>query len=147
MLKLFSVVHSYTVFVFALTLLAKATSFGTTPECNKNAVVVFFRPFSALHAGRVAGWVLTVIVVVVYTLITLKDHLPSPLKRAYQRVRRIKVMRPTISETFPGPEPQIIERTPEFTRQTYGNFDTSVTPADKQVSSAIIYITSRSNGC
>ena len=140
MLKLFSVVHSYTVFAFALTLLIKATSFGTTPECNKNASVVVFRPFSALHAGRIAGWVLTVIVVVVYTMITLKDHLPSPLKRVYQRVQQIKVMRPIVGEKILDPEPQIVERT-EFTsttRQTYSNFDASTAPADKQVSSATI---------
>jgi hypothetical protein len=136
MLKFFSVVHSYTVFAFALTLLIKATSFGITPECNLNAVVVLFRPFSALHAGRIVCWVLTVIVVVVYTLITLKDHLPSPLKRAYQRVRNTRVWRPVIRERDPDPELPPVERA-EFTTQTYSNFSSSL-PVEKQVSITII---------
>jgi len=103
MVKLFSVVQSYTVFAFALTLLIKAASFGTNPACNENAVVVLFRPFSALHAGRIVCWILTVAIMVVYTFLILKDHLPSPLRTAYQRVRKISMYRPSVRPRAPEP--------------------------------------------
>jgi hypothetical protein len=103
MVKLFSVVQSYTVFAFALTLLIKAASFGTNPACNENAVVVLFRPFSALHAGRIVCWILTVAIVVVYTFLILKDHLPSPLRTVYQRVRKISMYRPSVRPRAPEP--------------------------------------------
>jgi hypothetical protein len=144
LLKAFSVVHSYTVFAFALTLLIKAKSFGIHPECNSHAVVVLFRPFSALHAGRIVCWVLTVIVVVVYTLITMKDHLPSHLSLAYQRVRKMAVLKPVVKEKVPDPEPVVIERidfAPElqYTTHTLPTSSSRQPPVeiDKQVSDKI----------
>jgi len=138
MLKYFSVVQSYTVFAFALTLLIKATSFGTAPACNSNAVVVLLRPFSALHAGRIVCWILTIIVIVAYTLITLKDHLPSPLKRAYQRVRKITVWKPMVKEKVPDPEPA---EDIDISTTTF-NFSPG-TPVDKHVSSILVILRNR----
>jgi hypothetical protein len=141
MVKLFSVVQSYTVFAFALTLLIKAASFGTNPACNENAVVVLFRPFSALYAGRIVCWVLTVIVMVVYTLLILKDHLPSPLKRAYQRVSKTSMFRPMVRPK--APEPILLPVEPptniRFAPIQPYNPPTPSKPADKEVGDVIVF--------
>ena len=103
MLKAFSIMQSYTIFAFALTVLINATTFGNTPHCNVNAVFVVFRPFSALHAGRIVFWVLSTVVIIVYTLVTLWEYVPSQVKLAYQRVRKSKVPNPVAQ----GPVPDL----------------------------------------
>ena len=74
----------------------KAKTFGSNPECNENAVVVLFRPFSALYAGRIVCWIVTVIVVAVYTVITVKDYLPPPPKKLYQWIQKRRVRKPVV---------------------------------------------------
>ncbi|KAJ7476770.1 hypothetical protein FB451DRAFT_1366371 [Mycena latifolia] len=66
MLHFFSIIQNYTIFAFAFAMLITARTFGSKPECNPNAVVVLFRPFSALTSGRIVAWVITVLVVAVY---------------------------------------------------------------------------------
>jgi len=77
-------------------MLIKAKTFGSNPECNENAVVVLFRPFSALYAGRIVCWIVTVIVVAVYTVITVKDYLPPPPKKLYQWIQKRRVRKPVV---------------------------------------------------
>lgn len=87
-LKVLSILQSCVIFAFAFVILIKAKTFGSSPECNGNAVAVVFRPFSALRAGRIAGWVLTVTIVAIYVGITVKDYLPPPPKRIQQWMQR-----------------------------------------------------------
>jgi hypothetical protein len=99
-LKILSILQSCVIFAFAFVILIQAKTFGSSPECNGNAVAVIFRPFSALRAGRVAGWVLTVIIVAIYVGITVKDYLPPPPKRIQQWMqRRRDKKRTSVAET------------------------------------------------
>jgi hypothetical protein len=81
-LKILSVVQSCLVFTFALALLISARTFGSNPECNRNAVVVLFRPFSALDVGRIVGWIVVVTVLAIYGGITTLEYTPSKVKEA-----------------------------------------------------------------
>jgi len=99
-LKILSILQSCIVFAFAFVILIQAKTFGSSPECNGNAVAVLFRPFSALRAGRIAGWVLTVLIVGIYVGITVKDYLPPPPKRIQQWMqRRRNKKRHSLAET------------------------------------------------
>ena len=62
-LKYFAIVQSYILFAFALAILIRAPTFGSTPLCNSNAKAVIFRPFSALHGGRIAATIVVAIVI------------------------------------------------------------------------------------
>lgn len=86
-LKLLSIMQSYVIFAFAFTILMQARTYGNSPGCNSNAVVVLFRPFPALNAGRIVGWIVTIIVVVIYTIMTCIDYLPPPPKYLLEWVR------------------------------------------------------------
>ncbi|KAJ7021306.1 hypothetical protein C8F04DRAFT_1273912 [Mycena alexandri] len=88
LLQVFSIIQSYTVFAFAFAVLINAKSFGYEHTCNRNASVVIFRPFNALKAGRPVGWVVTGIVVAVYTGVLIRDHLPQTHKAILQWIRR-----------------------------------------------------------
>jgi hypothetical protein len=73
LLQIFSVLQSCTVFAFTLVLLIMADTFGATPACNRKAVVVLFRPFRALNAGRIVGCVVVAIVFIVYVPVTAME--------------------------------------------------------------------------
>ncbi|KAJ7191331.1 hypothetical protein GGX14DRAFT_600848 [Mycena pura] len=98
LLHFFSILQSYTVFAFAFALLSTASSFGLHPQCNPNAVVVLFRPFSALKGGRIAGWVLNVLVAAVYTGILVKDHIPPAPARVQQWIQK------RVTKQVPAPD-------------------------------------------
>ena len=83
-LKLWSIAQSYVVFVFAFILIVRAEDYGSNPECNPHAVVVLFRPFSALRGGRILGWIVTVSVVSVYSVMTGLDYFPPQPKKKVQ---------------------------------------------------------------
>jgi hypothetical protein len=87
MLHLCSVIQSCILFAFAFAMLGTATTFGSTPECNHNAVVVLFRPFAALDVGRILFLVLTALVVIIYGGIIYKDWKDS-IKRLGGRMAR-----------------------------------------------------------
>ena len=96
-LKFVSVVQSCIVFAFVLVLLIKAKTFGSNPGCNGHAVVTLFRPFSALNAGRIVGWVVVVAVIAFYSGMTVVEYLPpppDPIQRWLVR-RRVKVTGPS----------------------------------------------------
>jgi hypothetical protein len=93
-LKRLSVVQSYTVFAFALVILINAKTFGNNPECNRSAKVVLFRPFSAIHAGRIAFGIVTVVIIISYTVMTAKDYLPPPPKWVRQWIKAKDAHRP-----------------------------------------------------
>ncbi|KAJ7763674.1 hypothetical protein DFH07DRAFT_812734 [Mycena maculata] len=110
MLHFFSIIQSYTLFAFPLAVLITAETFGSNAKCNPNAVVVLFRPFSALKSGRIVIFVLTGLVVVVYTTILVWDYLP-PVKPAIRWVhkqlrKRVPVIEPESSMEFPEVAPE-----------------------------------------
>jgi len=81
MLQVTCIFYSYIIFAFALVLLITAESFGNTPECNRHAVIVLFRPFPAFPQGWIIGWTLTFIVFVIYTfMITGQTWRRIPLR-------------------------------------------------------------------
>jgi len=103
-LKLLSIIQSYLIFTFALVILIIAERFGNRPECNRIAVVVLFRPFSALKVGRIIGWITVGSITAVYTGITVLDFLPPSSISvrhwvARQRVRE-EVPEPTITPKY-----------------------------------------------
>ncbi|KAJ6510331.1 hypothetical protein C8R45DRAFT_1160737 [Mycena sanguinolenta] len=74
-LQLVSVIQSGVIGAFAFVVLANASSFGQSPDCNGEARAVIFRPLSALKSGRILGWIVTVLVTVAYTVMTGRDIL------------------------------------------------------------------------
>ncbi|KAJ7118140.1 hypothetical protein C8R44DRAFT_982867 [Mycena epipterygia] len=108
MLHFFSIIQSYIVFAFAFAMLITAKSFGSYPQCNSNAVVVLFRPFSALKSGRTVCWVMTVLVVTVYTGILVKDHIPPAPKLVHQWIqKRVTKQIPATDQELPMASPDV----------------------------------------
>jgi hypothetical protein len=89
-LKYCSVLQTYLFFAFALTLLIKAEKFGSHPECNRNAIVVLFRPFSALKSGRILGWVVMTCTIAIYTFISIKDATSRQIKRISEAIKAFR---------------------------------------------------------
>ncbi|KAG9042068.1 hypothetical protein FS842_002304, partial [Serendipita sp. 407] len=58
-----------------------SNTFGSTPRCNINAVLVIFQPFPALPTGRIVGSIVTVAMILLYTWVLIRDHMPTSLKR------------------------------------------------------------------
>ncbi|KAJ7708086.1 hypothetical protein B0H17DRAFT_1191585 [Mycena rosella] len=110
MLHFFSIVQSYTVFAFAFAMLITARTFGSSVLCNTHAVVVLFRPFSALTSGRTVCWVMTVLVVTVYTGILVKDHMPPAKKLVPQWIqKRVTKQIPAASDQdLPKTSPDVV---------------------------------------
>jgi hypothetical protein len=79
-LQVLSIIQSYILFAYAIAILIKAETFGPSYCCNETARVALFRPFSALHAGRIVGWVVVVLVVVIYTGLSVYDYWPLAVK-------------------------------------------------------------------
>ncbi|KAJ7233728.1 hypothetical protein B0H12DRAFT_1239251 [Mycena haematopus] len=106
LLHVFSVIQSYAIFAFAFVMLITEHSFGRTPQCNANAVVVLFRSFAALPAGRIVCLMITASICTVYTGIIVKDHLPAASKRMLQWIRqRVAKELPTTTEQDLPPTP------------------------------------------
>jgi hypothetical protein len=84
-------------------MLIRARTFGSIPECNGRAVVVLFRPFPALNAGRIVGWIVIIIFVVIYTIVTFMDYLPPPPIHVQEWIRKKRIWRrrtaPTVQDT------------------------------------------------
>ncbi|KAJ7054544.1 hypothetical protein C8F01DRAFT_1259386 [Mycena amicta] len=95
LLHTLSVLQSYTIFAFALALFATAPSFGSPSSrpCNPSARAVLFRPFPLLGAGRVLGFVLTGVLVLGYTGVLVRDHLPPAPERVRRWMRRTVLRR------------------------------------------------------
>jgi hypothetical protein len=88
LLHIFSILQSYTVFAFAVTMLITAHTFGGSPQCNQFARIVIFRPFLALPAGRIVCLVLEAVLVVGYTGILVKDHIPPAPKMIFRWIQK-----------------------------------------------------------
>ncbi|KAG8859477.1 hypothetical protein FRB91_007663 [Serendipita sp. 411] len=58
-----------------------SNTFGSTPKCNGNAVLVIFQPFPALPIGRIVGSIVTVAMILPYTWVLVRDPMPTSLKR------------------------------------------------------------------
>ncbi|KAJ7436116.1 hypothetical protein FB451DRAFT_1108965 [Mycena latifolia] len=124
-LHLCSVVQSYTLFAFAFAMLATAPTFGSNPECNPNAVVVLFRPFSVLQTGRILFCVLTGLVFVIYTGILVNDHIVRPaIQKAQHRKRSVIQPVPDpgdiSKEAADPPAPETAAPAPVPVPKTYG---------------------------
>ena len=89
-LKLWSILQSYLFFVFTLILLVKGQTFGSRPECNGNAVVVLFKPFPVFHVGIILGWVVTVVVVSLYTFVTVGEYIVWFIKGLRKESQKVK---------------------------------------------------------
>jgi len=85
-LDFLAVFQTYLLFAFIVALLVKGRSFGKSPNCNFEAVVVIFRPFSAIRSGRVVGWVVVSLALVAYSFLTIGGYAPAA-KGAWTRFR------------------------------------------------------------
>ncbi|KAF7302885.1 hypothetical protein MKEN_01250800 [Mycena kentingensis (nom. inval.)] len=92
LLHILSVIQSYLIFGFALALLGKAPTFGIRHECNSSARAFLFHPFPALGAGRIVGLVLTPTLVLGYSAVLVRDHLPPQAQDIQKWIQR-KVLR------------------------------------------------------
>jgi len=105
-LQLASVTQSYVILAFAFTVLATAHRFGTDPECNHNTFAVIFRPFSALKAGRILGWIVFSLALICYTAMTARDYTTSVLNKIRKKKElpsRTDVEEPPILAQQPPP--------------------------------------------
>lgn len=99
---MFSVIQSLVIFAFALAILITAKTFGSTPQCNPHAVLVFLRPFPVFNAGRIVGWVIIVLMLALYAFMTAKDYLSIPEWRSKKKTPDAPL--PTDEEEKPQPE-------------------------------------------
>ncbi|KIM74202.1 hypothetical protein PILCRDRAFT_828496 [Piloderma croceum F 1598] len=106
-IKIWSIAQSYVIFAFTLVILIKSQTFGNNPQCNDNAVVVLFRPFSALRVGRTVGWIVAVTVIAVYTGVTATEYWMKCQGQAQLEriIRRIKIRDTEAEPNLPGLEP------------------------------------------
>jgi len=100
-LQLASVIQSYVILAFAFTVLSTAHHFGISPECNQNTFAVIFRPFLALEAGRIFGWIVFSLAFTCYTAMTARDCMIWVLKG----IRKKKELRMDVKEP-PIPQQQ-----------------------------------------
>ena len=76
-LKIVAITLSYAYFAFRIILLAKATTFGSDPECNRKAIAAFFFvSFPAIHGGRALGFLTFISLIMFYTMLTIRDFTP-----------------------------------------------------------------------
>ncbi|KAJ7686443.1 hypothetical protein B0H14DRAFT_2422090 [Mycena olivaceomarginata] len=80
-LQLVSVLQSYVIVAFAFVVVGQAPSFGHSSDCNQDAIAVIFRPFSALNSGRIVGGTIVGLVVIGYTIMTVRDYTAQVLKK------------------------------------------------------------------
>ena len=124
MLQFASVIQGYAILAFAFSILATAENFGYSPGCNANALVVIFRPFSALRAGRIFGWIVASIVFVCYTVMTTRDYTAKVLKKIRERQASRKKDEPLSHDS----EAPILAQPNIGTFSTAGNGITHVPP-------------------
>lgn len=101
LLNSLSIIQTYLFFAFVLTLLIRARDFGSSPDCNGNAIVVIFRPFPLFHAGQIVGWVLACLIITFYTWVTIKDHIPKKLKQKITPIMIRKIRIPVVRTSLP----------------------------------------------
>ena len=101
-LQLASVIQSYIIQAFAFAVLATAHRFGTNPECNHNVFVVVFRPFSALEAGRIFGWILFGLAFACYTSMTIRDYTAQVLNKIRQKEGHRKQVEEPLPQQLQG---------------------------------------------
>ncbi|KAJ7799136.1 hypothetical protein B0H14DRAFT_2904250 [Mycena olivaceomarginata] len=103
-LQLVSVIQSYVIVAFAFAVIAKAASFGEDAECNREAVAVIFRPFSALRHGRILGWCIIGFMFVTYTIMTVRDY-TARIKKKLQKKQEAPDERIPLPSVRPDPVP------------------------------------------
>ncbi|KAJ7907601.1 hypothetical protein B0H13DRAFT_2332196 [Mycena leptocephala] len=141
MLDVFSVIQSYTLFAFALAMLSTAETFGSNPECNLNAVVVLFRPFSAIKRGQILFLVLTGLVFILYTTLNIRD-ISRPTKRLIHRT--LKVVVRSKPDPAPADEAGDLEPAP-LTGPTTPQLATTLAPASASAAPKYIPLSERSD--
>ncbi|KLO09390.1 hypothetical protein SCHPADRAFT_567752 [Schizopora paradoxa] len=80
-----SFVHFCFTLASVLVFLVEMESFGSSRNCNPDAVVVVFRPFKALNAGRIVGFVGIGLILIIYTVLTVKGIRERRLQREKER--------------------------------------------------------------
>jgi hypothetical protein len=133
-----SVIQSYTVFAFAFAMLTTAPTFGSTPECNPNALVVLFRPFFALNAGRILFCVLAGLLCIAYTALLVNDHIALPAKKMPRLLKQL-IVQHIPAPDMPGeaavpPPPPEPPKAPEATAAPPPAFKKYVPPSENRVS-------------
>lgn len=113
-LQLLSVIQSIVVLAFALAVLITAPTFGSYPECNTHALLVFMRPFKVFNVGRIIGGVTCGTVSALYTFMTAYDYLSPILAKIKQRKRRNVLPAPG-SATEAPPQPDASAHLPQPT--------------------------------
>ncbi|KAG8831099.1 hypothetical protein FRC17_003664 [Serendipita sp. 399] len=107
-------------FAFLLVLIIKAQTFGSTPKCNRNAVLVLLRPFPALPTGQIVGSIITVAMIVFYSWMLVREHLPTPPKKGPERLPSSK-LGPVLMAKFNLPKQTTEEE--EVSKETVTNVD------------------------
>ncbi|KZP31987.1 hypothetical protein FIBSPDRAFT_944577 [Athelia psychrophila] len=74
-LKLLSTIQSVAVFIFASFVIVTAPAFGSHPDCNKNAWMVFLFPIPVFQIGRILGGVACVFIMFPYICITVQEYI------------------------------------------------------------------------
>jgi len=106
LVKTVSIFQSAVLFAFAFSLLITARTFGSALECNQNAMVVLFKPFKVFNAGRILGWIGTVVLFTLYTGMTILDYIPQTRKEWVAKVllKRLKMSPFSKSDGAPSSE-------------------------------------------
>lgn len=92
MLGLLSIVQTYAFFALGFILLARADTFGNTPACNNNGLIVMFQSYSIVPSGRVVGYTLVTLLFVMYTGYIIWLHNPALLKKMAFLARKQAVL-------------------------------------------------------
>lgn len=151
-LHLCSVIQSCILFALAFALLGTAPTFGLTPECNHNAVVVLFRPFAVLDAGRILFLVLTALVLIIYGGIIYKDWKASIKRLGVRVAERLRKKRPDEETEITIHHNAQTATDPESRRTRTEDVDNSASvtptygycrPKDKKASVSVISFTGR----
>ncbi|KZP03685.1 hypothetical protein FIBSPDRAFT_462215 [Athelia psychrophila] len=79
-LQLLSTIQSFVVFIFASFVIVTAPVFGSHPDCNKNAWMVFFFPIPVFQVGRILGGVACVSIMFPYICITVQGYIAQLAK-------------------------------------------------------------------
>ncbi|KAF7361184.1 hypothetical protein MSAN_01150300 [Mycena sanguinolenta] len=146
-LQLVSVVQSGAIGAFAFAVLRNAATFGQSPDCNGEARAVIFRPMSALHSGRILGWIVIASVTTAYTIMTGRDILAQ-----FKRIKN-KGNEPSGDSTHtpsdwqdrsPGilkPDPTVLASDTTSVRSHHTDHGTPTLPMDGRLLAVLLFIT------
>ncbi|KAJ7171474.1 hypothetical protein C8R46DRAFT_1088514 [Mycena filopes] len=128
-LQVVSVIQSYLILSFHLVVLGRGETFGQSPDCNYDAVVVFFHRFKALGGGRIFGLVVVSLMAVAYSTMTARDYLTKIRRKLQHRAAQPENVIPPIKR---HPIPPVFSphtsrqpQSPVLTRRQFTQYDTA----------------------